>query len=559
MNYSRIHPDPSSMGGVHWLIALLVVLASFAQPLGGAGFSPLLSGESKKGAGERQRDEWTSLFDDKTLNGWFVHSGFAKYHVEDGAIVGTTVKGSPNTFLCTDREYGDFILEFEVRLDPGLNSGVQIRSKIAEKEKVFVFAGHDGTPAELVVPPDRVYGYQVEIATEKRGSSGSIYDEARRAFMLASTTSDPAASKAFKDGQWNKFRIECKGDRIRTWINDIPCVDLRDGMTSRGIIGLQVHGVGNDATVYQVRWRNIRIQTEEQGVEPPAISDREAVLCCTPAWAGPRMEDGRPYIPDGIIERMKNVPVTTAWSIVRSAGYNNCYENAAGWVVMYPDKAIVGRVLTAQYMPSHPDYNRAIMTQGRAEGRIGNSNSWPIDMLKKGDVYVADCFGKVLDGTLIGDNLGNAIYANSGNGVIFDAGVRDLEGLEAIKGFNVWHKGADPSFLREVMMTAINVPIRIGRAIACPGDVVLAKREGIVFIPAHLAEKVVTESEAVMLRDMFGHQRLKEGKYTPGQIDSRWTPEIQNDFRSWLKKNIDELPVPKDVIEGILNPKTRNW
>jgi regulator of RNase E activity RraA len=180
-------------------------------------------------------------------------------------------------------------------------------------------------------------------------------------------------------------------------------------------------------------------------------------------------------------------------------------------------------------------------------------------MLKKGDVYVADCFGKVLDGTLIGDNLGNAIYANSGNGVIFDGGVRDLEGIEAIEGFNAWHKGADPSYLRDVMMTAINVPIKVGKALACPGDVVLAKREGIVFIPAHLAEKVVVESEAIMLRDMFGHKRLIEGKYTPGQIDSRWSPEIQKDFRSWLKENVDELPVPKDVIEGILNPKKRNW
>ena len=199
------------------------------------------------------------------------------------------------------------------------------------------------------------------------------------------------------------------------------------------------------------------------------------------------------------------------------------------------------------------------MNQGKAEGRIGNSNSWPIDMLKKGDVYVADCFGKVLDGTLIGDNLGNAIYANSGNGVIFDGGVRDLEGLEEIKGFNAWYRGADPSFLREVMLTAINVPIRVGKALACPGDVVLAKREGIVFIPAHLAEKVVVESEAIMLKDMFGHQRLKEGKYTPGQIDSRWSPEIQNDFRGWLKQNVDKLPVPKSVIEEMLNSKTRNW
>jgi len=557
MNHSKIYcltpleiniPYRKSGRFLTGLIAFLVVMAGFC----------FASPQDAYGQ-EQEKDEWVSLFDGKTLNGWSVHSGFAKYNVENGAIVGTTVKGSPNTFLCTDREYGDFILEFEVRLDPRLNSGVQIRSNIAEEEKVFVFGGREGKPRRRVVSPDRVYGYQVEIATEKRGSSGSIYDEARRAFMLASTTSDPAAGKAFKDGQWNKFRIECKGDRIRTWINDVPCVDLRDGMTSRGIIGLQVHGVGKDATAYQVRWRNIRIQAEDQGVEPPVVSGREAVLRCTPAWTGKRMEDGRPYVPDDILERMKNVSVTMAWSIVRGAGYRNCYENAAGWIIMYPDEAIVGRVLTTQYMPSHPDYNRAIMRQGHAEGRIGSSNSWPIDMLQKGDVYVADCFGKVVDGTLIGDNLGNAIYAKSGNGVIFDGGVRDLEGIEAIEGFNAWHKGADPSYLREVMMTAINVPIRIGRAIACPGDVVLAKREGIVFIPAYLAERVVTQSEAMTLRDMFGHQRLKEGRYTPGQIDTRWTPEIQNDFRNWLKSNIDELPVPKDVIEGILNSKTRNW
>ncbi|MBL7187076.1 MAG: DUF1080 domain-containing protein [Phycisphaerae bacterium] len=532
-----------------WLIAFLLILASF---------SPVLSLPNGF-ARERQKDEWVSLFDGKTLNGWSVHSGFAKYHVEDGAIVGTTIKGSPNSFLCTDRQYGDFVLEFEVRLDPRLNSGVQIRSTIAEAEKVFVFSGRDGAPQRRTIPPDRVYGYQVEIATEKSGSSGSIYDEARRAFMLASTKPDPEAGKAFKDGQWNKFRIECKGDRIRTWINDVSCIDLQDGMTSRGVIGLQVHGVGQDAGPYQVRWRNIRMQADDEGVEPPVISSRTRALQCTSGWTGPRMEDGRPHVSDDILERMKNVSVTQAWSIVRGAGYPNCYENAAGWITMYPEKAIVGRVLTAQYMPSHPDYNRAIMRQGRAEGRIGSSNSWPIDMLKKGDVYVADCFGKVLDGTLIGDNLGNAIYANSGNGVIFDAGVRDLEGLEGIKGFNAWYRGADPSFLREVMLTAINIPIRIGKTLACPGDVVLAKREGIVFVPAHLAERVVVESEAIMLRDMFGHQRLREGKYTPGQIDGRWSPEIQSDFRSWLKTNMNKLPVPPDVIEGILNPKKRNW
>ncbi|MCP4611232.1 MAG: DUF1080 domain-containing protein [Planctomycetes bacterium] len=521
------------------IIFLLVVFAGFS-------------------AAQEKKDEWISLFDGKSLNGWSIHSGFAKYHIEDDAIVGSTVKGSPNTFLCTDREYGDFILEFEVLLDPRLNSGVQIRSKIAKEEMVFIFTGRDGKQRSRKIPADRVYGYQVEIATEKGGQSGRIYDEARRAFMFT-TTRTAAASKAFKDGKWNKFRIECKGNRIRTWINDILCADLRDSMTNRGVIGLQVHGVRNDAPTYQVRWRNIRIKADDQGVEPPVISSRQRAMSCSPLWKGPRMEDGRAYVSDSILERMTKVSITMAWGIVRGAGYLNCYENSAGWQTIYPDKAIVGRVLTAQYMPSHPDYNRDILRHGHAEGRIGSSNSWPIDMLKKGDVYVADCFGKVLDGTLIGDNLANAIYANSGNGVIFDGGVRDLEGIEAIKGFNAWHKGADPSYLRDVMLTTINVPIKVGKALACPGDVVLAKREGIVFIPAHLAEKVVTESEAIMLRDMFGHKRLREGKYTPGQIDGRWSPEIQKDFRSWLKNNINELPVPKDVIEGILNPKKRNW
>lgn len=528
---------------IHCLIVILVVLAGVSL------------------ARERASEEesWISLFDGKTLNGWSVHSGFAKYRVEDETIVGTTVKNSPNSFLCTDRTYGDFVLEFEVFLDPRLNSGVQIRSQIAEAEKVFVFSGRDGAPQKRTAPPDRVYGYQVEIATEEAKSSGSIYDEARRAFMLASTNNDPAASKAFKDGQWNKYRIECKGDRIRTWINDIPCVDLRDSMTKRGIIGLQVHGIGDNDAKYEVRWRNIRIQAADEGIEPTPIACPQRTLQCTPKWTGPRDENGRPLVSDDILERMKNVSVTMAWSVARGAGYNNCYETALGWQIMRPDEAIVGRVLTAQYMPLRPEYNRRILDHGHAEGQIGSSNSWPIDMLKKGDVYVADAFGKVLDGTLIGDNLGNAIYAKSGNGVIFDGGVRDLEGLEEIDGFNAWHKGADPSFLQEVMLTAINVPIRIGRATAFPGDVVLAKREGVVFIPAHLAEKVVTESEAITLRDMFGHQRLKEGKYTPGQIDRRWTPEIREDFRGWLKENMNKLPVPKQVIEDMLESKTRNF
>jgi len=204
--------------------------------------------------------EWKDLFDGQTLNGWSIHSGYAKYRIEDGAIVGTAVKGSPNTFLCTNKEYGDFTLEFEVKCDPRLNSGVQIRSQIAKDPMFFVFRGPDGRPRQHLVPPDRVYGYQVEIASAETGTSGGIYDEARRGFFLADLTDKSDARKAFKDDRWNKYRIECKGSSIKTWVNEVPCVDLRDSMDAKGIIGLQVHGLGRNFFPYQVRWRNLRIR-----------------------------------------------------------------------------------------------------------------------------------------------------------------------------------------------------------------------------------------------------------------------------------------------------------
>ncbi|MHC4176548.1 MAG: 3-keto-disaccharide hydrolase [Planctomycetota bacterium] len=205
--------------------------------------------------------DWVDLFDGKTLKGWTVHSGQAKYHVEEEAIVGTAVKGSPNTFLCTDKEYGDFILEFEVKCDPALNSGVQFRSLIAKQEMVFWFRGRKGEPRRRVIPPDRVYGYQVEIARRAAGSSGGIYDEARRGFFLGEEFKDPKAAKALKDNQWNQYRVECRGDSIRTWVNGVPCADFRDSLTARGVIGLQVHGVrSQDFRPYEVRWRKIRVK-----------------------------------------------------------------------------------------------------------------------------------------------------------------------------------------------------------------------------------------------------------------------------------------------------------
>lgn len=283
------------------------------------------------------------------------------------------------------------------------------------------------------------------------------------------------------------------------------------------------------------------------------VNSPEEVIFLTAEWKGERFEDGRPRVPDDIIERMRNVSIEEAWSVLRNRGYQNRF--AGDWKMIHQDLPIVGRALTVQYLPNSPELAKRRLDEGHANGRIGSMNSWPIDMLQNGDVYVADAFGKIVWGTLIGDNLGNSIFAKSGNGVVFDGSLRDLEGLTEIEGFNAFVRGWHPSYLQEMMLGGVNNVIRIGEAVVLPGDVVLAKREGVLFIPAQLAAEVVETAEIVMLRDSFGHLWLKEGAYTPGQIDSEWTEEIQRDFYGWLEANIETLPVPKSRIEQILSER----
>ncbi|MBN1125755.1 MAG: DUF1080 domain-containing protein [Sedimentisphaerales bacterium] len=201
---------------------------------------------------------WETLFDGKSLAGWEVRGGVAQYRVEDGCIVGKTVEGSPNTFLCTMKEYGDFILEFDVRCDPKLNSGVQIRSHIYYHDTVFPI-WRDGQRIDNKHKAGDVYGYQVEIASAETGTSGGVWDEARKGMWLDATSQDPVASKAFNNGEWNHYRIECIGPRIRTFINDIPCADFVDTSDVSGFIGLQVHSVSRGLTA-EVRWKNLRIK-----------------------------------------------------------------------------------------------------------------------------------------------------------------------------------------------------------------------------------------------------------------------------------------------------------
>lgn len=286
-------------------------------------------------------------------------------------------------------------------------------------------------------------------------------------------------------------------------------------------------------------------------------SSPEYVKALTSEWKGERFSDGRPKVSDAILERLKNISIEEAWGVLRNKGFHNQYEG--DWTIINPDEAMTGRVVTAQYMPLRPDYEKQVKEQGKAEKRAqqGGTNSWPIDILVNGDVYVADAYGKIADGTLIGDNLGNSIYAKSQRGVIFYGSVRDQEGLTEIKGFNGWIKGSDPSYIQQMMLTSINAPIRVGRATVLPGDIVLAKKYGVIFIPAYLVEDLVITSEVTALRDEFGHQRLREKKYLAGQIDSEWTEEIKKDFLNWLSNYPGKLPMSKEELDNYL--KERNY
>jgi len=286
-------------------------------------------------------------------------------------------------------------------------------------------------------------------------------------------------------------------------------------------------------------------------------SSPEYIKALTAEWTGERFPDGRPKVPDALLERLKNISIEEAWGVLRNKGFQNQFEG--DWKIINPDEVMTGRVVTAQYMPLRPDFQKQIKEQGKIEERAqkGGTNSWPIDILTKGDVYVADSYGKIADGTLIGDNLGNAIFTNSQRGVIFYGSVRDEQGLAEIKGFNGWIKGSDPSYIQQMMLTSINAPIRVGRAIVLPGDVVLANKYGVIFIPAYLVENLILTSEVTGLRDEFGHQRLRENKYLPGQIDSEWTEEIKKDFLNWVNNYPGKLPMTKEELDNYL--KERNY
>lgn len=219
------------------IIAITTVglaLTSFAAP-------------KKKNAGG-----WVSLFNGKEIKGFKPVGGYATYRVENGCIVGQTADGSKNTFLATEKDYADFELELEVKCDPALNSGIQIRSHVYEKDTPQ--ASKPGRIREK----GEVYGYQCEITTQAKGTSGNFWDEGR--WTKWHDELSAKAKQAFKDGEWNKYRILAKGNRIQSWVNGVKCADFKDDMDSTGFIGLQVHGIKKGTGPYEVRWRNIRVR-----------------------------------------------------------------------------------------------------------------------------------------------------------------------------------------------------------------------------------------------------------------------------------------------------------
>ena len=282
---------------------------------------------------------------------------------------------------------------------------------------------------------------------------------------------------------------------------------------------------------------------------------REQMMFYTRDWTGDRFPDGRPKVSDDLLKRATDVSIEDIWDFLRARGYRNQFEG--GWQALHIEKPFAGRALTAQYMPVRPDMAKAIAAEGKAEKRISGNNSWPINELQLGDVYVADGFGKIIEGTLIGSNLGNAIAAHTHTGFVFDAGIRDQEENREIPNFNGFYRGYDPSAWADMTLTAINSPVRIGRATVLPGDLVLAKTDGVIFIPAVLAEDAVSSAEFTNLKDSFNFELNQQGK-NGAEFEGGWTDRKYTAFGKWVESHPDKLKMSKEEFQKMLTQAKRD-
>ncbi len=282
---------------------------------------------------------------------------------------------------------------------------------------------------------------------------------------------------------------------------------------------------------------------------------KDELIFLTSEWKGERFADGRPKVADDLLQRAKKIYIDDAWTVLKNEGYTNQFDG--NWKMVNDSVPVVGRAVTAMFMPSRPDVERNIKQRGTTQqGRKGNTNSWPIETLTKGDVYVADGFGKIGGGTLMGSTLATAIFSKTGNGVVFNGASRDLQEIKNIKGFNAFVRDFHPSFLEEMVLMGLNTPIRIGNAMVLPGDLVIAQREGVLFVPAHMAEQVISTAEFVIRKDQFGFDRVKSGVYSTGQIDSQWTDDIKADFIKWLEQHPELGKMSRAELDKMMSKRT---
>lgn len=265
------------------------------------------------------------------------------------------------------------------------------------------------------------------------------------------------------------------------------------------------------------------------------FDNREDILRITSEWKGERFPNGRPKVPSDILRRIARINIEEAWGPLWHKGYTMQFEG--GFQITRPEKTIVGRAVTAVFVPRRPDLHDSLLSYGHeVQNRKGFFNQWIIDNLEEDDIVVVDLFDKVYKGTFIGGNLATAIASKTKRGgAVIWGGIRDTQQIAKIDAINVYHRGGDPTAIGDVTMSGLNVPCRIGQAICLPGDVVLGTPYGVIFIPAHLAEYTVTQAEKSQIRDIFGFARLAEGKYTTAQIDTTWVLPIWEDFVEWFE------------------------
>lgn len=273
------------------------------------------------------------------------------------------------------------------------------------------------------------------------------------------------------------------------------------------------------------------------------VVSTEQRIALTRQWKGARFADGRPKVDDSLLQELKNVDAEEASQTM--AGHGFLTQFAGGWHEINPGDRMVGRVFTAVFMPSRPDVNAAINAQGKAEGHTGSQNVWPIERLSPGDILVVDLFGKINEGTYAGDKLSTAIFAKSGNGLVVDGAVRSASRISEIQGMHVFVRDFDPSALTDATLVGVNVPIRVGQVTVLPGDVAVSDVEGITFIPPQLAQEVVDNAQITHLIDDWGHQKLREGKYSPGQIDGAWTQQMIREFNAWVELKGEKYRMPE--------------